>query len=72
MEEIQSVLTAIFVFRECQPFITVVPILKPVFKRALLFLPVFQSRYSSKAGLHWKGEEVRVKLNVGGVIWWTV
>lgn len=51
MEEIQSVPTATFVFRECQSFITVVPIRKPVFKRASLFLPVFQSRSSDKAGL---------------------
>ena len=59
-------------FRECQSCITVVSFRKPVFKRATLFLPVFQSRYSDKAGLCWKGEEINVKLNAGGIIWWKV
>lgn len=72
MEEIQSVLPETLDFRDCQSFITLVPIRKVVFKRVSLFLPVFQSRNSDEAGLSWQGEKVRVKMNVGGIIEWTV
>lgn len=72
MEEIQSVLPETFDFRDCQSFITLVPIRKAVFKRVSLFLPAFQRGYSDKAGLCWQGEKVRVKMHVGGIIEWTV
>lgn len=48
------------------------PFERQFFKRVSLFLPVFQSRNSDKAGLCWQGEKVRVKMNVGGIIEWTV
>lgn len=72
MEEIQSVLPETFDFRDCQSFITLVPIRKAAFKRVSLFLPVFQSEYSDKTGLCWQGEKLRVKMNVRGIIEWTV
>lgn len=72
MEEIQSVLPETFDFRDCQSFITLVPIRKAAFKRVSLFLPVFQSEYSDKAGLCWQGEKLRVKMNVRDIIEWTV
>lgn len=49
-----------------------VPVQKLVFKKEALFLSVFQSRNLDKAGLCWKEEEVRVKLNTGVIILGTV